>query len=108
MAVSREEARRLALGLPEAVEQDHHGRPSFRVAGKIFATQWDDEHLNVMLDEDGIRTAVHDDQESCEEVWWGKRLAAVRVDLRRVDREALADLLADAWERKAPGRLRGG
>jgi hypothetical protein len=34
--VSREQARRLALGLPEAVEQDHHGRPSFRVAGKIF------------------------------------------------------------------------
>jgi hypothetical protein len=36
--VSRKQARELALALPEAVEQDHHGRPSFRVAGKIFAT----------------------------------------------------------------------
>jgi hypothetical protein len=36
-----------------------HGRQSFRVAGKIFATRWDAEHLNVMVDEDGVRTAVH-------------------------------------------------
>jgi hypothetical protein len=59
--VSREQARELALGLPEAVEQDHHGRPSFRVANKIFATQWDEGHMNVMLDEGGIRTAIHSD-----------------------------------------------
>jgi hypothetical protein len=39
--VSVDQARRFALSLPEAVEQDHHGRPSFRVAGKIFATLWD-------------------------------------------------------------------
>ena len=105
MPVSSEQARKLALFLPEAVEQDHHGRPSFRVAGKIFATLWDDEHVNVMLDEDGIRTAIHDAPQACTEVWWGKRLAAVRVDLRRVEAERLADLLADAWERRAPRRL---
>ncbi len=105
MTVPREEARRLALGLPEAVEQDHHGRPSYRVDGRIFATQWDEEHLNVMLDEDGILTAVQDDPETCEEVWWGKRRAAVRLDLRRVDAEKLRDLLTDAWETKAPRRL---
>ena len=57
-AVTAEQARRLALALPEAVEQDHHGRPSFRVGGKIFATLWDEEHMNVMLDEGGILTAV--------------------------------------------------
>ncbi len=105
LMISREQARQLALALPEAVEQDHHGRPSFRVAGKIFATQWDEDHMNVMLDEDGIRTAVHGDPETCQEVWWGKRLAAVRVNLLRVDKEMLASLLADAWERKAPKRL---
>jgi hypothetical protein len=105
--VSRAQARELALALPEAVEQDHHGRPSFRVGGKIFATQWDAEHMNVMLDEDGIRTAVHEQPSACEEVWWGKRLAAVRVDLRRVERATLANLLTDAWEGKAPKRLLG-
>ena len=106
--VSRERARELALRLPEAVEQDHHGRPSFLVGGKIFATQWDGEHVNVMLDEDGIRTAVDARPGACEEVWCGKRLAAVRVDLRRVEEDALAALLADAWEGKAPKRLLGG
>jgi hypothetical protein len=103
--VSRKHARQLALALPQAVEQDHHGRPSFRVAGKIFATLRDEDHMNVMLDEGGILTAIHSDPETCEEVWWGKRLAAVRVNLRRADAEMLANLLADAWEGKAPKRL---
>lgn len=107
MTVSRGQARQIALTLPEAVEQDHHGRPSFRVGGKIFAKQWDDDHMNVMLDEGGIRAAIHDAPAACEEVWWGKRLAAVRVNLTRVDPQVLANLLADAWELRAPKRLRG-
>ena len=103
--VSSAEARQLALALPEAVEQDHHGRPSFRVGGRIFATLRDDEHMNVMLDEGGILTAVQAEPEVCSEVWWGNRRAAVRVDLPRVHRELLAGLLVDAWEGKAPARL---
>ncbi|MDQ6819114.1 MAG: MmcQ/YjbR family DNA-binding protein [Actinomycetota bacterium] len=103
---SAEQARRVALALPEAVELDHHGRPSFRVAGRIFATLWDEHHMNVMIDEAGIRTAVQATPEVCAEVWWGKRLAAVRVDLRQVPDELLAELLADAWEQKCPARLR--
>jgi hypothetical protein len=102
--VTADEARRLALSLPEATEQDHHGRPSFRVAGKIFATLWDERHMNVMLDQPGILTAVRD-HEWCSERWWGKRLAAVAVELEPADRAVLADLLADAWEGKAPKRL---
>jgi hypothetical protein len=103
--VSVVEARTLALALPEAVEQDHHGRPSFRVGGKIFATLWDEEHMNVMVDEDGIRTAVQAEPSICAEQWWGKRLAAVRVSLTRAEAGLLSELLADAWERKAPKRL---
>jgi hypothetical protein len=99
-----DEARRLALSLPEAAEQDHHGRPSFRVAGKIFATLWDERHMNVMLDQPGILTAV-EDHPWCAERRWGKRLAAVDVDLERADPAVLAELLADAWEGRAPTRL---
>lgn len=105
MPVSTDEARAIALSLPEAVEQDHHGRPSFRVRGKIFATLWTDDRMNVMLDEGGVRTAVADAPEICEEVLWGKRLAAVAVTLSRVDRDRLHDLLTDAWEGKAPAGL---
>ena len=92
-------------GFAEAVEQDHHGRPSFRVAGRIYATLWDAEHMNVMLDDHGIRTAVQAHPGECEEVWWGKRLAAVRVTLASTDADLLVELLNDAWEGKAPARL---
>lgn len=99
------QARTLALSLPEAIEAAHHGRPSFRVGGRIFATLWDGEHMNVMVDEPGIRKATETHPEVCREAWWGKRLAAVRVTLPDADRELLAELLADAWEGKAPARL---
>jgi len=99
--VSSDEARVLALALPEAAEQDHHGRPSFRVDGKIFATLWSEERMNVMLDEGGIRTAVQTTPDVCSERWWGKRLSAVQVSLDRADAAFVADLLADAWEHKA-------
>ncbi len=105
VAVSTEEARALALSLPEAVELDHHGRPSFRVDGKIFATLWNEQRMNVMLDEGGIRTAVESAPDACEEVWWGKRIAALGVRLPLTDRHSLSELLADAWEYKAPKRL---
>ena len=107
MPVSPDEARSLALSLPEAVELDHHGRPSFRVGGKIFATLWNEERLNVMLDEGGILTAVEAAPDTCEQVWWGKRLAAVGVILPRAERDLLRELLTEAWELKAPKRLLG-
>jgi hypothetical protein len=102
------QARSLALGLPETIEQDHHGRPSFRVAGKIFATLWDEDHMNVMLDDAGILTAAQREPETCTEFWWGKWLGAVHINLDRVDPDRLADLLADAWEWKAPSSVVAG
>ncbi len=100
------QARELALALPGVDERDHHGRPSFRVGGRIFATLPDAEHINAMLDEDGIRTYVARDGERFEEVWWGRRLAAVRVRLSALSEHELRELLADAWECKAPRALR--
>ena len=104
-AVSPDGARAAALSMPDTVEQDHHGRPSFRIGGKIFATLWSEDRMNVMLDEGGILTAVERAPDRCEQVWWGKRLAAVGVTLSRVDEDFLRDLLRDAWEQKAPKRL---
>jgi hypothetical protein len=94
-------ARRLALALPKATEQDHHGIPSYRVGGKIFATCPDPEHFHVMLADDDIRAAVREHPKACSEKWWGKRLAAVRVSLADVSEDELAALLTDAWERRA-------
>ena len=61
--------------------------------------------MNVMLDEGGILTAVESAPDACEKVWWGKRLAAVGVTLPRADHDLLSELLADAWEHRAPARL---
>jgi hypothetical protein len=102
--MTADEARRLALALHNATEQDHHGRPSFRIGGRIFATLWDDDHLNVMVDEPGILTAVQSHPDACTEVWWGKRLAAVRVTLSAAGTELVSELLEDAWERKSHSR----
>jgi hypothetical protein len=61
--------------------------------------------MNVMLDEPGIRTAIEEHPDVCSEVMWGTRLAAVRVTLPAADAGLLAELLADAWEGKAPAEL---
>jgi hypothetical protein len=41
----------------------------------------------------------------CQELYWGKRLAAVVVDLKRAKPFLVKDLLTDAWIRKAPATL---
>lgn len=105
MTVTFARARELALALPEAAEQDHHGMPSFRVRGKIFATASDQMHLRVMVDEAEIRAAVSDDPVTFEEFWWGSRLACVVVDLRRVAVDQLAELLDEALTRAAASSI---
>ena len=64
--------------------------------------------MNVMVEEGGIVMAVQEHPRACSEVWWGKRRAAVRVDLRRAEEELLARLLEEAWELRAPKRLLSG
>jgi hypothetical protein len=92
-------------GLPEVTEQDHHGFPSFRVAGKIFATLPDPLHLHIMLPEPEVQVALVIDSTSLEELRWGQRIAGVRVDLRTADLRLLSDLISLAWRLKAPKRL---
>ncbi len=99
------EARRLALSLPETTEQGHHGMPSFRVASKIFATVPDDEYLHVMIGSDETDMAIRAAPHAFEQLWWGKRLAGVRVKLAAADPGLLSLLLGQAWRRKAPRRL---
>src|SRR5207247_7582756 len=95
--MTHDEVRAIALELPEVIEADHHGRPSFRVGAKraIIATLWDEATLNAMLDEDGVRTAVERWPETCAERYWGKRLAAVAVDLGTASREMVGELIGD-------------
>jgi hypothetical protein len=96
---SLSELRRLALALPGTFEQDHHGRPSFRVEGRIYATVWDAAHINVMLEEPRIRSLVQGAPGTYGKGWWGGRLRCVRVDLRLVKPPHVGELLRESWER---------
>jgi hypothetical protein len=100
-----DQARVLALALPEATEEEHHAMVSFRVRGKIFATVPDDGHIRVMVDEAEINAAVAEYPQACAPFYWGARLACVAVALVAVPPTVLQELLTDAWRRKAPKRL---
>jgi hypothetical protein len=100
-----EAAREIALGLPESVEQEHFGNPSFRVRGRIFATVPDDSHLNVTIDPFDVDAVVRSEPESCAELLWGKEVRGVRVSLPKAAPAMVEELLRAAWKRKAPKRL---
>lgn len=102
------EFRRLALELPEAVEADHHGFPSFRVGGKIFATLPQPTHAHVFVDSEEIDRAIDAAPQVCDEVWWGKKLYGVRVELAAAERKLVTHLLEVAWRMRAPQKLRRG
>lgn len=91
-----DDVRSLALSFEGATERDHHGFPSFRTPRRVFATLPDQDQLRVMLPEEEVVAAVAE-WPWCEEQWWGKRLAAVRVRLPDCDPAVVAELLEDAW-----------
>lgn len=93
------------MAMPETVEQDHFGKPSFRVHGRIFATVADANHVNVMVDAFDVDSVVHENPESCAELWWGKKLSGVRVSVPDAEPAMLKALIEAAWRRKAPKRL---
>ncbi|RBY92232.1 hypothetical protein DQ244_08035 [Blastococcus sp. TBT05-19] len=96
------DVRALALALPEVTEGDHHGRNAFRLGARVLATQWTDTQLNVMLDESTARAV---DGGPCALLWWGTQLSGVRVDLATATPHLVAELLEEAWARRAPARL---
>jgi hypothetical protein len=101
-----EEVRRIALALPEVVEQPHHESASFRVHGHIFLTlPPSDDRVHVFVSEEDVHAAVAERPSSCEELWWGKKLYGVIIHLEDADRGLVTELISDAWRRKAPKRL---
>ena len=99
------DARRFALALPGTTEEDHFGIPSFRVKKKIFATVPDEKSIRIMLAPEETSAATATNPKAFEELWWGKQLAGITVHLAKADRRQVADLLGEAWRRKAPKAL---
>ena len=102
----REDIRQIALALPEAVEADHHGMPSFRVGGKIFCTLHAEEHRRCM-----VKLDPEDQHNLCDDAavtrvpgYWGLK-GSTFVAYEQVTRDRLAELIRLAWATAAPKRL---
>lgn len=104
--MDRDALRDLLMSLPEAEEYGHGGLPAFRIRGRTrFATMLDDEGVNLFPGEAGIRAYAQAHPDVCAERWWGRRLAAVRVDYRRAPRELLEEIVFESYAARAPKRL---
>ncbi len=100
---NEDDARRIALSLPETTEKPSYGTPGFRVKDKLFArineegdlVLWrenqDEKEALIESEPDKFFTTPHYD---------GHPMILVR--LATVDREELLDLLLDSWDIRAP------
>ena len=93
--------RRIALGLPGAVEQAHHGHPDFRAHGRIFATLGypDGDWGMVALTPDDQRDHIRAHPGAFEPAKgaWGLQ-GATMVRLGAIDEETLGAALTLAWQ----------
>ena len=109
MAVTSAEFRRIALSMPEAVEGEHMGHPDFRVKGKIFATLFvrDEVELGmVKLRPPQQRELVQDQPKAFQPLQggWGRQ-GCTQVCLRAAGKKALRDAMFTAWCNTAPKKL---
>lgn len=90
-----------AVSLPEVTVGDHHGMAALRFRKNVLATMPDEETLRIMLSDEQIREAVAE-LDWCSEVYWGAKLSAVAVTMADADGDVVAELITDAWRRRAP------
>lgn len=106
--VSEDDVRRVALSFPEVTERPSYGTPGFRVKDRLFARiHQQPEVLLVWRDSVAGRDALI--AASPEKFFTTPHYAghpSVLVRLAEIDESELAELLADAWEARAPQRLR--
>jgi hypothetical protein len=100
--------RKHALKLPETAEAPHFDMPSFRVAGKIFATARVNERkamLKLPRDLQSALCAAHAGAVEPVPGTWGER-GATFVFIDKVPESLFADLVASAWANAAPKSVR--
>jgi hypothetical protein len=105
--VTPAEFRKLSLALPEVEEKSHFEQPDFRVRNKIFSDMSPDGGRGTLkLTPEMQRMLLDAEPETFAPAAgaWG-RMGWTHVQLARVERGALADLLREAWRLVAPKRL---
>jgi hypothetical protein len=105
--ITIEQARKIALTLPETEEKPHFHLTSFRVKNKIFATIHADKNY-VMVKLTPIDQSVFCSYNK-EVIFpvpggWGKK-GATFINLKKVKKSMLIDALTTAWKTTAPPKL---
>lgn len=110
-AITAADVRSAALSLPDTTEKLAWGQPTFRVAGKIFASLGDDETaMGVKCPrEDRAELIAAEPEKFFLREGHDDHYAWMRVRLSALEDEAeLAAILADSWRQVAPRRAGGG
>ena len=101
--LTQNDARAMALALPEAEEGAHMGHADLRVRNKVFASLPNDPGVvAVKISPPNLDALVRADPAAFRDVWGGRWLG-VRLD--KVSKAVLRDLLTDAWTLTAPKAL---
>ena len=91
---------KIALALDGVTEVDHFGRPSYRTKTRIFAVMRPDG-LYLNLEEERKEFLFAADPKTFVKYMWGKR-ANVIVQIDRVTKAELTQLIHEAWEKNKP------
>jgi hypothetical protein len=106
--VTIEQARQMALSLPEAEEKSHFHIPDFRVKNKIFATIHADKNymmVSLSVIDQSVFCAI--DKEVIFPVpgGWGLK-GSTFINLKKVKKAILIDALTTAWKKAAPAKTK--
>ena len=98
--------RRMALALPETIEQETWGTPTFRVRKKIFVMFSDEQREAwVKSTHDEQRALTQMDPETFFVPPYVGPSGWIGVRFRTVDRDEMRELITEAWRMTAPKRL---
>lgn len=105
MSVTQKQLKNILLSLPEAVEMDHMGRPSFRVEEKIFATVWPKENKAVLKLTMANQEALFlTDPDTFSANSWSKH-GWTDINLDTISSGQLKLLAVESWRLIAPKKI---
>ena len=107
--LTAEQVRAFALAMPEAVELETWGHPTFRIHDKIFAsTSADGVVAIIRASKTELAELMAANPEIYDPADYFGRFGWVRAQLAAADPEEIRELVVEGWRKAAPKRLVAG
>ena len=98
--------RAMAMSLPEVTERQTWGKPTFRVQNKLFVTLAPDGgSATLKSSPEEQRSLIADEPDTFAIAAYLGRHGWITVQLDRVDKTHMKELVTDAWGRVAPKKI---